>query len=226
MVTAPLQPCTLATTIPAKQYNHLYQLHCNGCTSSIVLRYLGHWISPTRGIDPWHVAHQADFVGSKCATATSVQSAWTPFSAYPCMPPTFFSTTAQVDLEGPVATHMKCCRAHLNSCPTSTKTIKNPIPLGGGGRAKWKNCGEIAENCGKMRNCGKLWKIADLNSPPLLGSLFGARAPQPAHLATVVGPYGPPICSRAVAMGKPPRKGVGFRHIASKHPFGGRNVQR
>ena len=29
---------------------------------------------------------------------------------------------------GPVATHMKCCPAHLNSCPTSTRIMKNPIP--------------------------------------------------------------------------------------------------
>ena len=29
---------------------------------------------------------------------------------------------------GPVATHMKCCPAHLNSCPTSTRTMKNPLP--------------------------------------------------------------------------------------------------
>ena len=29
---------------------------------------------------------------------------------------------------GPVATHMKCCLAHLNSCPTSTRTMKNLIP--------------------------------------------------------------------------------------------------
>ena len=45
-----------------------------------------------------------------------------------------------------------------------------------------KNCGKIAENCGKLRkiaenceklrNCGKLRKIADLNfSPPLPGAV-------------------------------------------------------
>ena len=38
---------------------------------------------------------------------------------------------------GPVATHMKCCPAHLNSCPTSTRTMNWTAEPGGGSCTRW-----------------------------------------------------------------------------------------
>ena len=63
-----------------------------------------------------------------------------------------------------------------------------------------KNCGKIAENCGKLRkiaenceklrNCGKLRKIADLNfSPPLLAALIGLSLLSPVLPLNPCPPY-------------------------------------
>ena len=63
-----------------------------------------------------------------------------------------------------------------------------------------KNCGKIAENCGnlrkiaenceKLRNCGKLRKIADLNAPPppvmAQRNSFGGWRPEAVLLCTSV----------------------------------------
>ena len=82
----------------------------------------------------------------------------------------------------PVATHMKCCPAHLNSCPTSTRIMKNPLPWQK--KVMWKirpqNQGAVLAQGGSWtRGGGRPWQLTFVYPPHKWGGGVTVNCPDP-----------------------------------------------